>query len=420
MKLQIYKLKREWVSILAKKIIGILKSLLIYFTWVIAFTILAGLILFFYLPSNSNLENVLVITLFLCLPLIIIVLFGLIKGKINFLRIPNRGSLLFRSAILISCLASFFLLGVGQSAMAQVLLNENSQDRITNSEKIEFIKDLARKISTNKVSSEYINSLDRLSPNDRLTVYYSTEDKELAEKLVKVIPEIEQRLNKMFDVKEPFPIELILYNDLDQFRKSNDIAENQRLLGLYINKGIHMANTKVSEEIYQTSSLDLDLQDLNYEEEIIHTLEHEYTHYYIRGFLAENNLKEDIPRWFDEGLAVYYGSEGYLTDVEFEFPDLKDSSIPLQDLMGYIEWEKKTKSETASDIAYNESFMMVYELIKTKGEKVITDILLKGIPKAQDLSTNEQTQFTESFLEQVGMTMDDFQNQVLTKYSISK
>lgn len=375
--------------------------------------------MFFYVPINNDLKKILAMTIFVCIPLLFIFLIGFIKGKIKILGIHSRWSLVFRSAIFMSCLVSFFLLGVGQSAMAHLLMIEYDKDSVTNSEKIEFVKDFARKYSSNKLSVEYIKSLNSMSPNNRLTVYYSNEDKDLADKLVKAIPDIETQLNKMFAVKEPFPIDIVLYNDLNQYRKSNDIDENQRLLGLYINKSIHIANTKVSEEIYKTSTLDLDLKGMNYEQEIFNTLEHEYTHYYVRAFLMENKLNPEIPRWFDEGLAVYHESEGYRSDIEFDFPDLKGSAIPLQDLMSQVEWEKNTQSETAIDTAYNESFMVVYELIKSKGEKVITDILAE-IPKKQDLTTSSQTLFTKSFKDHVGLTLEAFQDQVINKYSIKK
>lgn len=394
-----------------------MKSLLIYFSWVIGFSVIAGLIMFFYVPIDKNLETLLIITIMLCIPLLSIFVIGFIKGKIKILGIHGRWSLVFRSAIFVSCLTSFLLLGVGQSAMAEMLVSEYDKNSVTNSEKIEFVKDIGRRLSSNKLRGEYIKTLDSISPNNRLTVYYSNEDKDLADKLVRAIPDIETQLGKMFAVVEPFAIEIVLYDDLNQYRTSNDIDETQRILGLYTNKRIHIANTKVSEEVFKTSTLDLDLINMNYEEEILNTLEHEYTHYYIRGFLMENKLNPEIPRWLDEGLAVYHESEGYMTDAEFDFPDLKDSAIPLQDLISQVEWDQYTESETASDIAYNESFMVIYELIKTKGEKAVTGILL-GIPKEQDLSTSYQTLFENSFIDHVGLSLEEFQNLVINKYSI--
>ncbi len=395
------------------------KSIFIYFSWVIGFSIVAGLIMFFYIPINKDLVNILTIAIFLCIPLLVVILMGLIKGNVKFIGIHSRSSLVFRSAIFMSCLVSFFLLGVSQSAMAQLLMTQYDKDSITNSEKIEFVKDIASRYSSNKISIEYIGSLNSISPNERLTVYYSEEDKDLADKLVKAIPDIETQLSKMFAVKKPFPIDIVLYNDLNQFRKSNDIHENQKLLGLYINKTIHIVNTNVSEEIHKTSTLDLDLKSMNYEQEIFNTLEHEYAHYYVRAFLMENNMNPEIPRWFDEGLAGYYESEGYITDIEFAFPDLKNSAIPLLDLVTPIEWEKNTLSERASDTAYTESFMVVYELIKSKGDMIIIDIL-KGIPKELDLNTNYQILFEKSFIDHVGLTIEEFQEQVINKYSLKK
>jgi len=378
--------------------------------------VIAGLIMFFYVPIEKDLETILVITIMLCIPLLSIFVIGFIKGKIKILGIHGRWSLIFRSAIFTSCLISFILLGVGQSAMAEMLVSEYDKNTVTNSEKIEFVKDIGRRLSSNKLRGEYIKTLDSISPNNRLTVYYSNEDKDLADKLVRAIPDIETQLSKMFAVVEPFPIDIVLYDDLNQYRTNNDIDETQRILGLYTNKRIHMANTKVSAEIFKTSTLDLDLINMNYEEEILNTLEHEYTHYYIRAFLMENKLNPEIPRWLDEGLAVYHESEGYITDAEFDFPDLKDSAIPLQDLISQVEWDQYTESETASDIAYNESFMVIYELIKLKGEKVVTDILA-GIPKEQDLSTSYQTLFENSFIDHVGLSLEEFQDQVINKYS---
>jgi tetratricopeptide (TPR) repeat protein len=95
---------------------------------------------------------------------------------------------------------------------------------------------------------------------------------------------------------------------------------------------------------------------------------HEYTHHVFYEFLSSNQIPEDkIPAWFVEGVSEYIGFEG---DSGYD-PEKMADFDELRTRKQWVNYNNKGYS------VYEQSHYAVRQLILTKGEGVVMDILMK-------------------------------------------
>lgn len=123
-------------------------------------------------------------------------------------------------------------------------------------------------------------------------------------------------------------------------------------------------------------------------------LRHEYTHYISHMYRMKNNInRDDIPVWFEEGIASFIGSAGMGT------PNMMmDGIIPFKELTTPEEWQKVD--------GYEQSYRMIYILVYEYGKDVLEDILL-GL---KDMT------FNQSFEKATGKSLKYYE-QELEKYN---
>lgn len=125
------------------------------------------------------------------------------------------------------------------------------------------------------------------------------------------------------------------------------------------------------------------------------TVLHEYCHYKLRQFADYNKLSLDnIPTWFNEGIASYIGDGG---TRQYNEPKVL---IPLNNLQAPDDWTKYS-NETKGSI-YTQADYAVSQLIFTKGEEVIQEILLK----------TKTLNFESAFKAVVGISLGEYEKEL--------
>lgn len=95
---------------------------------------------------------------------------------------------------------------------------------------------------------------------------------------------------------------------------------------------------------------------------------HEYTHYVIDSFIADNNMDSSlVPFWLKEGICEYITEKNVSFDDEWEY-------IPLKQLETYGDWNKGNENIKAN--IYKQSKFAVSKIVNDKGEKSLKDIIL--------------------------------------------
>lgn len=123
-------------------------------------------------------------------------------------------------------------------------------------------------------------------------------------------------------------------------------------------------------------------------------LRHEFTHYYLTGYLKKNNISA-IPKWFEEGLADYVAI------------NLKGGSamIPTEPIIDFNllntrrDWKKYRKK---SSQLYTQSHFAIEYLIQKNGLNVIKKII----------DESSQLGFSQSFYEYTNIQLSDLHKKI--------
>lgn len=127
---------------------------------------------------------------------------------------------------------------------------------------------------------------------------------------------------------------------------------------------------------------------------------HEYFHYALSCFLKENYISRDnIPMWFDEGLAEYSSCNDKFTDEQIDY-------VSLLKLNSRRDWSS-IKNENKNSQVYDESMYAMYMIAKQNGENSFKDIVLK----CKELS------FEESFKEVMGISLEKFDDNLKNNFT---
>ena len=122
------------------------------------------------------------------------------------------------------------------------------------------------------------------------------------------------------------------------------------------------------------------------------TLRHELTHLIIHNYM--NNL--DLPRWLDEGLAIFYSKEQrWKTDPALSKAVASRSLIPLEQIDLVLDYHR-----SKADLAYQQSWSATDYLMRTYDVEAVRQ-LLTGLKHGHSLD--------QCFLEATGSTFAAFE-----------
>lgn len=134
-------------------------------------------------------------------------------------------------------------------------------------------------------------------------------------------------------------------------------------------------------------------------------VKHELSHVYLWYICNLNHVT--VPKWFDEGLAMYIEKKWGLDDYyQVAMGALRARPIPIRNLMYAF-----PQDEYEVKIAYVESFSLVSYMVEVYGQKFLSDLLSK-LSQGQD--------FFETVNALTGSTMDqiaeNWQNDIFRYY----
>jgi len=117
------------------------------------------------------------------------------------------------------------------------------------------------------------------------------------------------------------------------------------------------------------------------------TIIHELTHILV----GQAAGKAAVPRWLNEGLAIYYsGDQNYFAGVETSQAQLADQLIPLKKINGLLAFQ-----QTKAHLAYQESYLAVIFLVEQYGESSIA-ILLQALREKRTIEAAFEKAFGTS------------------------
>jgi hypothetical protein len=127
----------------------------------------------------------------------------------------------------------------------------------------------------------------------------------------------------------------------------------------------------------------------------LHTIAtHELVH-----ILLDRSLKGNpIPRWFNEGLAVYYsGEKGYASSTLVSKALITNSLLSLSDIDDVLSF-----NSDAAQLAYQQSYLAVVYLFKNYGPQAVSNIIFK---------VAEGKQLNQAFIEVIDHDLWEFEQE---------
>jgi hypothetical protein len=105
----------------------------------------------------------------------------------------------------------------------------------------------------------------------------------------------------------------------------------------------------------------------NSESSFENSLVHELVHLVIHNYLGVR----DLPRWMDEGLAIFYsGEQRWKTATALSKAISTNSLIPLSDIDYVLQYH-----QAKADLAYQQSYSAVHYMLRTYDIEAVRDIL---------------------------------------------
>jgi tetratricopeptide (TPR) repeat protein len=231
-----------------------------------------------------------------------------------------------------------------------------------------------------KANSEYIGVFET-SQYENVTLLYHPDLKPALRLINTYLKEADEDTNKLFPKVEKKPLTIRFDYDEKVFRSLYPDA-------CYTNGFYTRENNKIYITIEDCYLNVLGLSATDFQ----NTLMHEYSHYKLKEYVEQNNVQLDrIPAWFNEGIADYIGFEGAL---ELYKPQ---KLLPLKQLTSQRDWtaySNKTKGQI-----YAQAHYAVSQLIMSKGDEVIQDILLK----------TKTLSFEAAFEEVMGLSLEGYE-----------
>ena len=207
------------------------------------------------------------------------------------------------------------------------------------------------------------------------TFYYENGEESTIELIKPYIDEVESSTNIIFGKSTLAPLKIVIY------KNSQGLRDN--FIGFDSADGMFEEDKNSISIIQYTKSI----TKIQYKKLFFH----EFTHYRTSLYLKNNNINNNIPTWFKEGLAEYIKSE---KNINLNFK--------LEKALNFrkLDTEKSfTESDKSPYDLYLQSYLAVNKMINMKGNKIICDIL----------NETKKTDFYNAFKLKMGMNIDMFE-----------
>lgn len=213
-----------------------------------------------------------------------------------------------------------------------------------------------------------------------ITIEYQKNDEKLALTIKKMARDSFEELNKKIPLDKNINLDIKLC-DKDEFRKfSND--QNDSIQGLAFSSENLIVLKK--ENIFRNSK-----------EDIVNLVSHEMFHIFLGNSIDKKSGKK-LPRWFNEGTALWYSSGineifsyNYQNSLQTAF--LNDSLINFD----YIE-DSFPSNQEAMTLAYAQSLSIIDFLVKNYGEEKFWK-LIKNMTKYESFYDSFQNTYNIDF-----------------------
>lgn len=188
---------------------------------------------------------------------------------------------------------------------------------------------------------------------DRVDIYWYGENGDTARRFLTVAEEALARLEAQIGIQGPQRLSVYVYNSA----KDMALATSQR--GQGYDERVTTLGVAVDEDTLLLLGTHRDAEP---------TLAHELSHIVVG--LATDNPYADLPRWLDEGLAMY--AEGALP------PDnaaALERAIRRDELLSVRSMSSYTGQADLVDLYYGEAYSIVDYLLQTYGREKMTELL---------------------------------------------
>ncbi|WP_416731219.1 hypothetical protein [Fictibacillus sp. JL2B1089] len=226
----------------------------------------------------------------------------------------------------------------------------------------------------------FLKTLDNMNEKNA-SVFYESQDKELAVSAIRHIRKMQSYHNDWIDVHDALPVTLILYRNPLIFQQHLPLHTYENLQALYVpaQETIHMLVTNNMDENT---------------DQFLELVGHEYTHHWIVSYLLENKLdNRHLPRWFEEGIAEYAGKQS-VREVPIFVPL---NFIPFTRLHSVKDWAYENRRKS-SHRPYRQSYYAIDQLVRDGNRSKIKSLLL-----------NKQKNFYRLFEEETGESVIEFE-----------
>ena len=132
---------------------------------------------------------------------------------------------------------------------------------------------------------------------------------------------------------------------------------------------------------------------------LMEVLKHELNHLYLNRL----NASLEIPRWFEEGFAMYYANENSLSNKLIIANNIKNSDIFNMEILNK---RFNSNSKKQFNFAYAYSQILFEDIIQNYSEEVLTQIIL-------DIRFGES--FDKVFYNNILLTPNDYNKEMLLK-----
>ena len=328
-------------------------------TSVIRVVAIAVIILFTYTIVGSTVGTIIFISgSILFLTVIIIAISGLIKGKSPLLKTSNR--------------FDFFMVLVDTLALSLILLVTWSSHTVLQEEigplsATQKIGLLHNALSSNEKELSSLTQHYPVLETDHITFRYHPDAEKSVEDMINALGAIEQLEEEIYgrEIIKEEPLEVIVLKNADDYFEVNRNSHSAEV-------GQYDSDRKRA-MIYQ-----YEIRGMDEELYVFDTFVHEYSHYLLDQFVEQEDIdKQDVPVWFDEGMAELLESRVIPT---MRMPEENHFDLSFTELRTHREWNKAKQD---LDVYY-QAYLAVEYIIGNQGDLSILSDMLLNIEHSED------------------------------------
>ncbi|WP_165442883.1 peptidase MA family metallohydrolase [Senegalia massiliensis] len=293
-----------------------------------------------------------------------------------------------------SVLLIFILTSICINIVILTMFNKGLLDmfgeELTANEKLDFYKEsFGRAIKINDYTKKingYSESMNR-EEFRYITFYFSDKiDKKYIDATKESLSEAEDLTENILGKLEKESLKVILYDNVKEFKENADTSYN--INGLYDGIGtIHLNMNKYKNVLTIDAFQDIFI--------------HEYAHYIWGLYIKENDIYENIPVWFEEGVAEYIENNGVSVEYSISF---EQNMEKFKKMNTREDFESLIENEDYNP--YDQSYYAIDSLIEMKGKSIISEIL----------NESKEKDFYGAFFIATGMEIEEFQNVFMPVY----